>query len=194
MFCSFCRKKGHENYFCPSTPYRPSKPEHRIEFVDRLMAAPRVKTNVFAGKPLDLALDEIIAQGTCLNKANPWVGSDLVYDQLRAKLGFWRAVGASDSVISYIGYGVPMRFQREPSHLVFENHKMGADEASYVDSDMKKRLERNCFRPARPGEVKVSNPILVVHQNGKLRRCDDARYVNAYAKREARRPTSRGCW
>jgi hypothetical protein len=50
---------------------------------------------------------------------------------------------------------------------------------AYMDKDMKKHLASGCFIPAPTGSVLVSNPILVIDQNGKYRRCDDCRHANA---------------
>ena len=94
--------------------------------MERVLALPRVKTNAFAGMEREQAFAHMEKKGRAWNVGNPWVGAK-IYDQLRAKLGYWRAIGASDSVISWLGYGVPMKFIREPRYLVFENHKM--DEA-----------------------------------------------------------------
>ena len=50
---------------------------------------------------------------------------------------------------------------------------------AYMDKDMEKHPNSGCFVPAPAGSVKVSNPILIIDQNGKYRRCDDCRHANA---------------
>jgi len=50
----------------------------------------------------------------------------------------------------------------------------------YAEQDIAKRLATGCFHETSMAEVKVVNPILVIDQNDKMRRCDDARYSNAY--------------
>ena len=179
LTCSFCQGKGHENYFCPATPYRP-EPQHRVAFVEKILALKRVKTNKFLGLSWGEARAWIDKNGASWNEGNPWEGSDKIFDRLRAKLGYWRAIGASDSVISWLGYGVPMRFVQQPKHRAFKNHKLTKEEEEYVDKDVKKHVESGCFVPAPPGSVKICNPILCVHQGEKIRRCDDCRYGNAY--------------
>ena len=177
--CVFCLKKGHTRAFCPLAPYRPPQ-QHQLPFVERLLAMPRVKTNNFAGMDLQGFLAHVKAQGEEWNAGNPWEGSSMIFDRLRARLGFWRAIGASDSVISWLGYGVPMQFTKEPAHVVFENHRMTEVEEEYVAKDMAKHVASGCFKVAGAGTVKVAHPIMVVEQKDKLRRCDDCRFVNAY--------------
>jgi hypothetical protein len=179
LTCSFCLGKGHENYFCPAAPYRPEA-KHRVPFVEKILNLKRVKTNRFLGLSWGETRAWIEKNGASWNEGNPWTGSEKIFDRLRAKLGYWRAIGASDSVISWLGYGVPVRFVQQPRHRAFKNHKLTEEEAAYVDKDVKKHVESGCFIPAPPGSVKISNPILCVHQGEKIRRCDDCRYGNAY--------------
>jgi hypothetical protein len=153
--------------------------EDRCPFVEKILALPRVKTNAFAGMDREHAFTLMEERGRVWNADNPWVGSEKIYDQLRAKLGYWRAIGASDSVISWLGYGVPMKFVKEPKYLVFKNHKMDAAQEAYMDTDMAKHRATGCFVQAPPKSVKICNPILVICQGCKNRRCDDCRYGNA---------------
>ena len=176
--CSFCLKKGHTNYFCPLAPYVPPA-EDKLPFVERLLALPRVKTNGFIKSSMQDALARIKSQGQGWNVGNPWENSDKIFDRLRAQLGYWKAIGASNSVISWLGYGVPMKFEKEPDHRAFPNHRMDEEAKAYMDKDMKKHLTSGCFVPAPRGSVLVCNPILVIEQNGKHRRCDDCRHANA---------------
>ena len=178
LMCTYCKKKGHDNSFCPSAPHIPL-PKDRIPFVEKLLAMPRVKTDTFRGLSLEAALARIKKQGQMWNEGNPWEGSNRIYDKLRARLGYWCAMGAGNTVISWLGYGVPMKFKTEPAFKAFPNHKMDAEAEAYMDKDMAKHTASGCFIPAPKGSVKVSNPILVIDQNGKKRRCDDCRYCNA---------------
>ena len=178
LACTFCKKKGHDNSFCPAAPHMPPL-QDRIPFVEGLLAITRVKTDPFRGLSLEDALKKIETQGREWNAGNPWRDSSKIYDKLRAQLGYWRAMGAGDAVISWLGYGVPMKFIREPAHKAFPNHKMDAEGEAYMDKDMAKHTASGCFVPAPAGSVKVSNPILIIDQNGKKRRCDDCRHCNA---------------
>jgi hypothetical protein len=127
----------------------------------------------------EAALAWINKQGDMWNEGNPWAGSDKIYDRLRARLGHWKALGASNSVISWLGYGVPMKFVREPKHLAFPNHPMDEKGTEYMESDTAKHLASGCFIVAPEAAVKVCNPILIIDQNGKYRRCDDCRHCNS---------------
>ena len=180
MQCTFCKRIGHRNDFCPSRPYEPPL-RHIIPFVEKLLLAPRVKTNRFIGLSLVEGANLVQELGESLNEGNPWAESTLIYDQLRAKLGFWKAIGASDAVISWLGYGVPMRFEKEPSYYAFPNHECEEEDMkAYVAKDFGENIASGCFILAPPGSVRVSNPILCIHQGCKCRRCDDCRHCNSY--------------
>ena len=178
LACTFCLQKGHTNAFCPAAPNEPASADE-IPFVEKVLAASRVQTNRFVGQSREDALAWIKLRGAELNVGNPWVGSVKIYDRLRARLGYWAAIGASKSVISWLGYGVPMKFIKEPQHVAFGNHRMSAEAEAYMDSDLKKHLSSGCFIKAPAGSVKICNPILVIDQGGKLRRCDDCRHANS---------------
>ena len=79
-------------------------------------------------------------------------------------MGFWRAIGASDSVISWLGYGVPMKFVSPPPFLAFENHRMSPEAKDYVEKDMEKHIASGCFKKAPEGSVRIANPILCIQQ------------------------------
>ena len=128
-------------------------------------------------------LEVIIDKGGKLNEGNPWATSEKIYDRLRRELGYWKALGASNSVISWLGYGVPMRFVKEPKHLAFPNHKRGNNDSearAYMAKDMTKHIDTGCFVLAPTGSVLVANPTLIIQQEGKWRRCDDCRYGNSF--------------
>ena len=127
------------------------------------------------------AATRIQMEGARLNEGNPWEGSDKVFDQVRARLGYWRAIGASDAVISWLGYGVPMLFEKEPPYRVFPNHECDDPVmVAYVAKDMGKNIDTGCFVEAPARSVRVSNPILCIQQGSKCRRCDDCRHCNSY--------------
>ena len=178
LTCSFCLRKGHTNHFCPAAPYKPPL-EDRCPFVEKVLALPRVKTNAFAGMEREQAFAIMEEKGRAWNMGNPWEHSKKIYDQLRARLGYWRAIGASDSVISWLGYGVPMKFIREPRYRVFKNHAMDEAQVAYMDTDMAKHTESGCFIQAPPRSVKICNPVLIICQGCKNRRCDDCRFGNS---------------
>ena len=173
------KEKGHERAFCPLTPTL-KQGKARIPFVEKLLSLPRVQSKVFCGLAKEDGLEKVRKQGEALNEGNPWAGSQRIYDRLREKLGYWKALGASNAVISWLGYGVPMRFQKEPRYLAFQNHRMDPEATAYVDSDMGKHRATGCFVVAPPGSAKIINPILAIQQDGKWRRCDDCRFGNSF--------------
>ena len=180
MYCKFCTKVGHTAAFCPLAPTVVSK-EKEIPFLEKLLSTPRVKPQSFYGMSKEEALEVIIETGGKLNVGNPWVGSEKIYDRLRRELGYWKAMGASDSVLSWLGYGIPAKFVKEPNHLSFPNHTVKEPEAlQYMAKDMAKHIGTGCFVLAPKGSVKIANPILVIQQDKKWRRCDDCRYGNSF--------------
>lgn len=179
MQCSFCGQKTHENYCCPATPYVPPV-RKRIPFVEKLLDNPRMRTNLFIDLEPHDVVEFVLTKGEEFNEGNPWEHSPMVYDGLRKRLGFWKAIGACNSVISWLGYGVPLRFVREPRHVAFQNHPSKPEHEVFVDGEVKKHTEDGCFVVAGRGSVLCSEPILVIEQNGKLRRADDKRYTNAF--------------
>lgn len=151
-----------------------------MPFVEKILSLARVKTNTFLGMSWGEIRIWVETKGKKWNEGNPWKNSTKIYDRLRAKLGYWRAIGATDSVISWLGYGIPVRFKQEPRHRAFKNHKMDADAEAYVQADIDKHLASGCFVRAPKNSVKICNPILCIEQGEKRRRCDDCRYGNAY--------------
>ena len=155
--------------------------DKQMPFVQKLLDTPRIKPQSFHGMTKEEALEVIIVNGEKFNEGNPWADSGKVYDRLRRELGYWKAMGANNSVLSWLGYGIPMRFEREPKHLAFPNHRLSDPEATtYMTKDMAKHISTGCFVVAPKGSVKIANPILVIQQDKKWRRCDDCRYGNSF--------------
>ena len=180
MVCSFCTKVGHTVSFCPLAPTVVSK-EKQMPFMEKLLGLPRVKAQSFYGMSKEQALEAVIVEGGKLNEGNPWAASERIYDRIRRELGYWKALGASNSVLSWLGYGIPMRFVKEPKHFAFPNHKHEDHEAAtYMANDMAKHIGTGCFILAPKGSVKIANPTLIIQQDGKWRRCDDCRYGNSF--------------
>jgi hypothetical protein len=125
------------------------------------------------------AIHEVTTHGKILNTGNPWEGSETVYDNLRSKLGFWKAIGANKSVLSWLAYGVHLPFLHEPKHIYFENHKMTREHEDFTENEIRKHYKDGSFYEAPPQSVRVCEPILVLDQK-KMRRADDKRYTNAH--------------
>ena len=134
MTCTYCQKDGHERYFCPLRPTEPT-PEMASPFADRLIAQPKIDPAVYAGLPWQEALTTLIDHGNKLNSGNPWRNSSLPRDQLRANLGYWKALGANGTVLSWLAYGLPARVHHEPEHYEFPNHKSYDEHVEYADAE-----------------------------------------------------------
>ena len=74
--------------------------DKQIPLMERLLSLPRVKAQSFYDMSKEQALEVIIVEGGRLNKDNPWSTSEMIYDRLRRELGYWKALGANNSVIS----------------------------------------------------------------------------------------------
>jgi hypothetical protein len=118
--CTFCKQSAHTYQFCPSRPTEPPE-EEQIPFVERLLRSPQVKTAIFGGLTWSEALQRVTKEGERLNSGNPWLLDNGPGSALRKGLGFWKAIGASRSVLSWIGYGFEFRFVRQPKRLLFAN-------------------------------------------------------------------------
>ena len=95
--CTFCKKvDNHTRDFCPLRESDP--PDIEIPFVINLLSMPKeVCPSKLNWAQARAALD---ARGGELNKGNPWASSTAPVDALRKRLGFWKAIGANNSVIS----------------------------------------------------------------------------------------------
>jgi hypothetical protein len=152
-----------------------------IPFVARLIAHGRVPAfEAYAHLSPHKALESLVTIGSKLNEGNPWSGSSRPIDLLRAKLGFWRALGATDTVVSWIGYGVPMPFAEKLVRRQFPNPPMSAGDAEFVISDTAAHEIDGTFTVVPECFPECINPVFVDSPpSGKKRRVDDLRYPNA---------------
>jgi hypothetical protein len=172
--CVFCLKVGHVVGFCP---LRPTKPEQGQEnaFADGLISSKRVS----AGDAC--SLQAWLELGAKLNAENPWGASASALDKVRGKLGYWKALGADATVLSWLAYGIPLRFHTEPPKMFFKNHRSYYEHYEFSSKELSTHLEDGRFSRLRAEEVGVCSPQMVhVNAKSKKRRCDDLRYVNAY--------------
>ena len=128
-----------------------------------------------------------MAMGAEANKGNPWAESDKRRDKLRRQLGYWWAIGADATVMSWIGFGVRLHFEfdqpgmHEPPRIFFPNHRSYEQYKEHVDAEHKKHLAEGSFKVVQPSEVHIGNPLQVeLNAKGKKRMCSDDRFVNAY--------------
>lgn len=99
--CSYCKKKGHKEYFCASKINRGKShhSEEEKEFIDHLMKAKRKDVSEYK------TIEDWLGEGERLNRGNPWLTKGKEEDQshatrLKGHLGFWRAAGATNTVLS----------------------------------------------------------------------------------------------
>ena len=178
--CNFCKKKGHTLDFCPSLPTVPSDHE-RCYFVDRLLRIPRVEMKEFEGLSKEETIQRVTSMGNFLNQGNPWCNDDRPFSRLRKSLGFWKAIGANRSILSWISYGFQMRFARYPQRMMFSNSPTTLEHEKFIDQEIKTHLEDGSFIEVPSQDVWVVNPFIIsVNSSGKPRRCDDMRFVNAH--------------
>ena len=176
--CVFCKQKGHGLHFCPSIP---TAPEVKRQFVEALLGIPVCKLNYLEGLSLPKAWCAIVAKGRAFNEGNPWQTDDRPMYQLRKNLGFWKAIGANNTVLSWIAYGVQMRFVTAPPPKRFMNYHVSEEQGEFIDKEIREHVRDGVFSVLSEDQVRVSNPMIVTsNSNGKYRRCDDMRYVNAY--------------
>jgi hypothetical protein len=178
--CEYCHLAGHSIRFCPATPTVPPE-EQKIKFVeDLLVQFPFPPPEEVAGLSKGEALDRLKSRGEILNRGNPWADSDLKQDQLRAKLGYWCALGASKSVVSFLAYGINLQFESKPERLAFRNHPGAKQHADFLRTQIAKDVKSGALEIIPPEFAAVLNPLHVqVKHNGKLRKLDDCRHPNA---------------
>ena len=173
--CRWCMRKGHLLHFCPAVP-RPSP-----GFLGRLLGMPRVDRSTFCGLSLEEVKARIEVDGARMNGGNPWLGLTGRPFDLRKNLGYWRAIGANNSVLSVIGNGAPMPFHHAPARVALRNHASCEEHAAYVDEQMRDHLRDGTFIEVEAAFPEVVNPLTVaVNDKGKKRMCLDLRYPNAF--------------
>ena len=173
LHCTFCRKAGHEFYFCPLRPTEPPEAARSL-WADALIKG---DTPTQAEFP---SLGAWSSLGAHLNTGNPWTASPDILDRLRGRLGYWKALGANRSVLSWLAYGLPLRFHSEPPHWVFSNHRSYLDHQEFAKLEIEGHVADGRFRTVDASYVLHSSPQQVEqNKKGKLRRCDDLRNINA---------------
>jgi hypothetical protein len=187
--CTFCKKKGHMFECCPVRPIR-------IEIekgLEGLTDAQRDWVYETVHKPAKTTKDErekftwkqaqtfLKTEGERLNQNNPWKESKQKRDKLRARLGYWKAIGADECVLAWIAYGVMLRFVTEPDHFSFRNHPSYEEHIEHAKEEHKTHIADGSFRVIPKEQAKVINPLQVeVNAKGKKRMCSDLRWTNAF--------------
>lgn len=178
LSCKFCAKSGHELAACPMRPNE-KPPERQIPFVEALCNTPQIDVLSYRGKSLAEAKAMVEELGSKLNKGNPWQDATARAKRLKAGLGFWKAIGANKMVLSFIAYGIPLRFVVKPGRLAFRNHRSALQHTDWLRKELEENVRAGfCVEISREKAI-VVNP-LQVEPKGKedFRMCVDARWVN----------------
>ena len=183
--CEYCEQVGHSASFCAKRPSNPrSNPTLSADkqlYVQTLLEKPQISLDTFEKCALNEAMSIVHTTGAGLNQNNPWASSREPRDQLRAKLGYWKAIGANREVISWIAYGIEMRFETEPDHIEFKNHLSYHEHLDHVDSEHERHVATGSWRLVPRSYAKIVNPLQVeVNSRGKKRMCVDMRYPNSF--------------
>src|SRR5690348_16226594 len=100
---------------------------------------------------------------------------------LRRHIAVWRAIGAPNNVLSSIWSGVKLRFAAIPPMMPYENDPGGVAHPSFIDEEVKKRVESGQMVEIAEKEVHRLLPIDVTPKsNGKLRLIVDCRLINSF--------------
>ena len=175
--CTFCKKKGHDRSFCPLAPTVPSQSLTQ-DYVTNLLTIPQVQWAQLAAFSTE-PQSKLMALGKLFNRGNPWINSTKVSDALRAKLGYWKAIGANPSVLSWLAYGIPLRTKTEPQWLRFPNHPSYNEDLPFARKEFEEHLGDGRFMRVDVSFIKVCNPQMIIYNGSKPRRCDDLRYLNS---------------
>lgn len=180
LMCSFCNKRGHLCDFCPFRPNEPP-PHRRIRFVEVLMQMPQVDVLVFDGKSLAEARVLLESMGTKLNQHNPWTHANAKSKRLKRALGFWKALGANKTVLSWLGYGVPLRFAIQPDRVALPNNTSCFVNAKWLQSEVDKNVAAGFYVEGKSEQVRVISPMQVEPKGQNDHRlCVDCRWLNFY--------------
>lgn len=181
--CTFCGKRGHQNYFCPlqsdSSDY--SSDLAVQAFADALLLSPVIDPMIMYGglswDEIRNKVEQVAAQWAPLN---PWTGSRARGDQLRGHAHYWKAIGASRTVLAWIIFGVPVRPFCQPPRIQFRNHPSYFANLDFVDCEVAQHVADGVFIQVSAEHVAICSPLHVaVSSSGKRRLCLDARYVNS---------------
>ena len=129
-------------------------------------------------------MQQVEARGRALNEGNPWTPPPGTVpdrrDRLRARLGFWKAIGTDSFTLSWIAYGKALSFAQLPDHLIFPNHPSARQAADFVAETTRAGLTDGSFVRVHPSFAKVVNPVMVEWNGKKPRLCHDIRFPNSW--------------
>ena len=101
---------------------------------------------------------------------------------MKKNLGFWKALGADKTVLSWIGYGVDVCFIATPAPVQFANSKVTSEKYDkFVEEELDRHVKDGLAKKVGSSKVHIVHPMLVVENSaGKRRLCDDMRWANAF--------------
>lgn len=198
MVCGRCAKHGHESSFCPlpanwkeakdcGDVVRGEVEEAKYQQFMEMLKKQKGDTRLSDFEGIKLS-EQSIAQerkrveteGAKLNELNPWKEHKEKRNRLRAKLGYWKALGVDPDTLSWIANGVPIRLESEPERHYFPSARRDDLEQKFVEAEVEMHLSDGSFEEVAEEKVKVGNPLTIARNGaGKLRMCIDSRYVNS---------------
>ncbi|XP_069104365.1 LOW QUALITY PROTEIN: uncharacterized protein [Argopecten irradians] len=107
-------------------------------------------------------------------------GSVSPVGRLKKSLAFWKATGASESVLSVITDGYKLPFKEIPPNARLRNNKSARDNLQFVYNEIEKLLRIGCIAEVRV-QPRVVNPLTVAYNRaGKARLVLDCRHINVF--------------
>jgi hypothetical protein len=184
MSCKFCKAKGHNFSMCLARPTVPFTDE-RSPWADALLGSPPIDVSIYGDLSKLAARQKLLSMGEELNMGNPLRNSRSPRDAIRSKLGLWKAIGATKSVLSWHWYGLVLRFHHTPAHLDFQKAALDPEEQAYCDVVADKYLATGKYWKPPPGYPALLSPQMVQHSvrddgTAKMRGCDNLIYLNAH--------------
>lgn len=180
MKCKFCKKRGHTEKSCPDLTPRSEWDQYFGEIASKKSVDVDLLT--VRKEPAQL-IEEVCTLGEKLNSENPWKDSSKegrVYcNRLRARIGYWKAMGAKINTMCWLYNGVKTKFIQEPEKADFRNHPSYYEHIQFVHEEIKKHLQDGSFVRIKEEDAHVINPIHVI-KGKKLRMCLDTRYTNLF--------------
>ena len=188
LACKHCHTRGHTIDICINRAAEMSGEDTAGAWVQALIdRSPFHLERLTDGRSWEEIEIIIEREGAVFNAGNPWLKSELRRDRLRKNLGYWYVIGANPTVLSWLGFGVPLRFLTEPEAYAFQNHTKsieGHEDFVRQEHTMHEKdgsFVRMTAETSRVGAVRIINPIMVsVNKKNKPRMCHDMRWPNGY--------------
>ena len=186
LACYHCGKSGHNVDACPLS--NSDRSGARSVFLSGLSGVWARQTHastvtvIKSQQSLHDAISALEKEGKRLNADNPFLdkpGTSLW--ALPKRIGWWRAINAPSFALSWIAFGYQLRFLSPVPRVGFENHPGAFTHFSFIDEELKKRVERGQFSVVDQSFAHVINPLDVVKKSsGGHRLILDCRLVNGF--------------